>query len=189
MKIIRKIKSIIKSFLGVDRGPNLQELKAMGMKVGKNFIFDAGSTRFDSSHCWLIEIGNDVTFGPQVYLLAHDASTKKELGYTKIGRVVIQDKTFIGANTIIMPGVTVGKGSIVGTGSIVTHDVPAGCVYAGNPAEFICTTEEYYKKQKDKLSSLPVFDGSYTVGGNVTEEKKQQMIAELKNKGNKGFVV
>ncbi|MBR6620040.1 MAG: acyltransferase [Clostridia bacterium] len=189
MKIIRKIKSIIKSFLGVDRGPNLQELKAMGMKVGENFIFDAGSTRFDSSHCWLIEIGNDVTFGPQVYLLAHDASTKKELGYTKIGRVVIQDKTFIGANTIIMPGVTVGKGSIVGTGSIVTHDVPAGCVYAGNPAKFICTTEEYYKKQKDNLSSLPVFDGSYTVGGNVTEEKKQQMIAELKNNGNKGFVV
>ncbi len=188
MKMIKRIKSMIKSFLGVDRGLNLEELKARGMKVGGNFIFDAGSTRFDSSHCWLIEIGNDVTFGPAVYLLAHDASTKKELGYTKIGRVVISDKAFIGANTIVMPGVTVGKGSIVGTGSIVTHDVPEGCVYTGNPAKFVCTTKEYYDKQKKIMSDSPVFDFKYTVGGGITDEMKEEMIEELKKSNNKGFV-
>ncbi len=189
MKLLKKIRDFIKALLGIRTAPTLEELKSQGMRVGENLIYESFSTRFDISHCWLIDIGNDVTLCTGVCLLAHDASTKKELGYTKIGLVKIEDKAFIGINSVIMPGVTVGKGSIVGTGSIVTHDVPAGCVYAGNPAKFICTTEEYYKKQKDNLSSLPVFDGSYTVGGNVTEEKKQQMIAELKNNGNKGFVV
>lgn len=189
MKLIQHLKSIVKTLLGIERGPNLEDLKAMGMKVGRNLIYESFSTRFDISHCWLIEIGNDVTLCTGVCLLAHDASTKKELGYTKIGLVKIEDRAFIGINSVIMPGVTVGKGSIIGTGSIVTHDVPEGCVYAGNPARFICTTEEYYNKQKINLEKYPVYDWSYTVKGGITDEKKRQMVEELKNNGNKGFVV
>lgn len=189
MGIIKKLKSIVKSFLGVDYGPGLNDLKAMGMKVGKNFFYDVGSTTFDASHCWLIEIGNDVTFGPRVYLLAHDASTKKELGYTKIGRVVIGDNTFVGANTMVMPGVVVGENCLIGAASVVTHDVPDGCVYAGNPAKFICKTEEYYNKQKTNLQNYPVYEKEYTISGGITDERKKQMAEELKNNGNKGFVI
>jgi maltose O-acetyltransferase len=57
------------------------------MKVGLNCHGLAGST-IDVAHCWLIEIGNNVTFAPQAYLLAHDASTKRHINYTKIAKVV-----------------------------------------------------------------------------------------------------
>lgn len=187
MRLLKRIKSIVKSFLGVDRGPNLNELQEMGMRVGKNFIYDAGSTRFDSSHCWLIEIGDNVTFGPGVYLLAHDASTKKELGYTRIGKVKIGDGTFVGANTIVMPGVSIGKNCIVGAASVVTHDVEDNCVYVGNPARYLCSVQEYYDKQRTRMEAMPKYDASYTISGGITADKKQKMIDDLKDKT--GFVV
>lgn len=187
MRLLKRLKSTVKSFLGVDRGPNLNELREMGMRVGENFIYDAGSTRFDSSHCWLIEIGDNVTFGPGVYLLAHDASTKKELGYTKIGKVKIGDRTFVGANSIVMPGVSVGENCIIGAASVVTHDVESNSVYVGNPARYLCSVQEYYDKQRIRMEDLPKYDVSYTIGGGITNDKKQEMINDLKDKI--GFVV
>ncbi|MFB5197824.1 acyltransferase [Neobacillus sp. KR4-4] len=89
------------------------------MKVGENCHGLAGST-IDYAHCWLIEIGDNVTFAPQAYLLAHDASTKRYLDYTKIAKIKIEDNVFIGARALIMPGVTIGKGAIVAAGSVVT---------------------------------------------------------------------
>ncbi len=74
-----------------------------GMKVGKNCHGLAAST-IDVAHCWLIEIGDNVTFAPQTYLLAHDASTKRFLDYTKIAKIRIEDNAFIGARALIMPG-------------------------------------------------------------------------------------
>ena len=47
-----------------------------------------------------------------------------------------------------MPGVTIGEGSLVAAGSIVTRSVPAGVVVAGNLAKFVCTVEEYIERNK-----------------------------------------
>lgn len=185
MKLLKKIQVFLKSWLGCDKGPTVQDMINMGMKVGENVVFDS-SCDFDVSHCWLITIGNNVTFGPRTYVLAHDASTKRSLGYTKIGKVTIDDGTFVGAGSIVMPGVHIGKDCIIGAYSVVTSDVPDGTVYAGNPAKLICTTESYVNKQKNMMNKLPVYDGSYTLAGGITEEKKQQMLEEM-TKG-KGFV-
>ena len=179
MKLLNKIRNIIRSWLGVDYGPTLWDMQKMGMKVGKNFKAD--KPRIDTSHCWLITIGDDVVFGPNVYLLAHDASTKQHLGYTKIGKISIGDNTFVGADAIVMPGVKIGNNCIIGTGSIVTKDVPDNTVYAGSPARFICTLEDYLEKNKTLMETNPVYDYSYTLGGNITEEKKEQMRKELEN--------
>lgn len=70
-----------------------EKLISMGMKVGENFKRLNGVI-LDPSHCWLIEIGNNVTMAPNVHILCHDASTKQHLGYTKIGRVTIGDNVF-----------------------------------------------------------------------------------------------
>ena len=59
------------------------------MKVGKGCDIHSG-LKVDHSHCWLIEIGDNVTLAPEVYLLAHDASTDRIAGYTKIGKVKIE---------------------------------------------------------------------------------------------------
>lgn len=95
-----------------------------GMKVGKDFNRQQGCF-LDPTHCFLITIGDDVTMSIRVTVMAHDASTKKNLGYTKIGQVHIGNHVFIGANTTILPGVTIGDYAVIGAGSIVTHDVPA----------------------------------------------------------------
>lgn len=51
--------------------------------------------------------------------------------------VIIEDKAWIGGGAIILPGVTIGKGAVVGAGSVVTHHIPANCVAVGNPCRVI----------------------------------------------------
>ena len=51
--------------------------------------------------------------------------------------VIIKDGVFIGADTLILKGVTIGEKSVIGAGSIVTRNVPAGKIWAGNPAKFL----------------------------------------------------
>ena len=74
--------NIIKEILYRIRGEyTTEKLISMGMKVGQNFGRLHGVI-LDPSHCWLIEIGDNVTMAPRVHVLCHDASTKVHLGYT-----------------------------------------------------------------------------------------------------------
>lgn len=57
--------------------------------------------------------------------------------YTKQSPIVIEGNVFIGARSIIMKGVHIGQGAVVGAGSVVTKDVPANVIVAGNPAKII----------------------------------------------------
>ncbi|ABC29520.1 Acetyltransferase (isoleucine patch superfamily) [Hahella chejuensis KCTC 2396] len=56
--------------------------------------------------------------------------------------IVIGNHVWVGANTIILPGVTIGNGSVIGAGSVVRNDIPAGCIAAGNPAQVLVRQEE-----------------------------------------------
>jgi len=158
----------------------LDDYIKLGMRVGQNCSIQPGVV-FDYSHCWLIQIGNNVTIAPGAYLLAHDASMKRSTGYTKIGLVTIEDDVFIGARAIIMPGVTIGKGAIVAAGSVVTKPVDAGAVVGGNPARPIAAIEQYAGKMLTKLEQAPRYSSAYTLGGNIDHARKQEMIAALKN--------
>ena len=179
--------SIIKEMVYRLRGDyTTEKLVSMGMTVGKNFKRLHG-TILDPSHCWLIEIGDNVTFAPRVHVLCHDASTKVFLGYTKIGRVTIGNNVFIGADSVVLPGVTIGNNVIVGANSTVTHDIPEGMVAAGCPARVLCTTEEYLKKERDRMETAPVYGEEYTLGGAIDANRKQKQKMELAN-GRIGFV-
>lgn len=156
----------------------VERLVKMGLTVGKNFNPQLGFN-LDPSHCWLITIGDDVTFGPNVQVLAHDASMHQALGYTKIGRVTIGNRVFIGAGSIVLPGITIGDDVIVGAGSVVTKDIPAGKVYAGNPAREICETEELLKKHRQMMEIRPTYGEDYTLRKDITAEKKAQQKQEL----------
>jgi maltose O-acetyltransferase len=159
----------------------------MGMKVGDNCSLQPGIT-FDYSHCWLIRIGNNVTIAPQAYLLAHDASTKGINNYTKISGITIEDNVFIGARALIMPGVTIGKNSIIAAGSIVTKSIPENCVAAGNPAKVISTLDKYEEKvnHQFKVDSTKIYGENYTINGKISSGQKKEMYDSLKN--NVGFV-
>ena len=179
MKIINYLRYRFRKFLLEEI--SLNEHISRGMKVGSNCSIMDGST-FDYGHCNLIEIGNNVTIAPQAYLLAHDASTKKILGYTKIGLIVIKDNVFIGARALIMPGVTIGENSIVAAGSVVTKDVPENTIVAGNPAKVIMTIEEYKIKQSFLLETRPVFSYFYNAGAyEVSEIQNKELQNKLKD--------
>lgn len=83
---------------------------------------------------------------------------------------MIEDWAYIGSESLIMPGVTIGEGAIVAAGSVVTKSVAPNTVVGGNPARFICTVDDYiarnakfntntkglsHKEKKKVLLSLP----------------------------------
>jgi len=152
------------------------------MKTGRGVNVQT-DVLFDVSHAWLIEIGDNVTIAPEAYLLAHDASTKRALGYTRIGRVVIEADVFIGARAIILPGVTVGARAIVAAGSVVTADVAAGTIVGGNPARLIGSTDEYLHRQAELLATSPAFSSEWTINGGVTDQQKRTMTDKLRSHG------
>lgn len=147
-----------------------EDLIALGLTVGKNFSRQE-KTLIDQSHCWLITIGDDVTLAPRVHILAHDASTKKALGYTRIGVVNIGNNVVIGAN------------------SVVSRDIPDDSVAIGNPAKVICTYDEFVSRKKKELENNPCFDESYTLRNpKISEDMKKEMKEKLE-KSKIGYVV
>ena len=126
--------------LGVDIGE--------GTYIYRNVVLSTGENE-------RITIGkNCVLTGCTV--LAHDASTNRLLGLKygepSISRpVTIEDECFIGYGAIILMGVTIGKGSIIGAGAVVTKDVPPNSVVAGNPAKIIMSTFELLERRKQEI--------------------------------------
>ena len=172
----------LKEFLYRLRGEfTTEKLISMGMTVGKNFKRLHGVI-LDPGHCWLIEIGDNVTMAPRVHILCHDASTKDFLGYTKIGRVTIGDKVFIGAESVVLPGVTIGSNVIIGANSTVTHDIPENSVAAGSPARIICSLDAYLAKEKARMEAAPCYGADYTLRQNVSMKKRLQQKEELTGK-------
>lgn len=184
--MIRKIILFIrKHIMKIDDRSQLEVAIENGLTIGKDCHI-MGECIIDPGHCFLITIGDRVTLAPKVHVLAHDASTKRILGYTVIGKVVIGNDVFIGAGTIILPNVTIGDKVIIGAGSVVTHSIPNNSVAVGNPARVIGTYDAYVQKRKDQFKLSSKFDESYVIGM-ITEEKKQEMRNSLSN-NNIGFI-
>ena len=170
MNLIRKILMLL------NREVPTETLIKRGMRVGSGFNRQQGCF-LDPTHCFLIEIGNNVTMSIRVTLMAHDASAKKLTGYTRIGRIKIGNDVFIGANTTVLPGVTIGDGAVIGAGSVVTQDIPAGAVAAGVPARVISTTDKLAQKTLDTMDKdTNVFGADFRMGDGLNEEKKLLLL-------------
>jgi len=100
------------------------------MEIGEGTAI-SGSAKLDLTNPLGIHIGrySVVTFGAAI--LTHDYVNNVDRD------VRIGDNCFIGAHSIILPGVTIGDGCIVAAGSVVARDVPAGSLVAGNPARVV----------------------------------------------------
>ena len=120
----------------------------IGVKIGKNCLI---GTRYWSSEAYLISIGSNVQVTRGVSFYTHgggQAVRATHPDFDVFGKIVIEDWAYIGAFSQIMPGVTIGEGALVAAGSVVTKSVAPHTVVAGNPARYICTTEEYYERNK-----------------------------------------
>lgn len=158
----------------------LDFLISQGLKIGKN-LRNHSNYPFDALFPWLISIGDNVCISSNVRILAHDTSTEYVNGYTKIGIIDIGDNVYIGHGVTILCNVRIGSNSIIGAGSVVTKDVPKGTVYAGNPARFICTIEQYKQKHIENLKENPIYDGPCLKWREYSMEEKEKMKKELQN--------
>ena len=123
------------------------------IKVGKNF--------FANYNCTILDVGK-VTFGDNcflapnvaIYTAGHPIHPDARNSMYEYGiDVTIGHNVWIGGNAVICPGVTIGDNCVIGAGSVVTKDVPAWSIAAGNPARVIRKiTEEdkqyYFKDRK-----------------------------------------
>lgn len=150
-----------------------------GLKVGVGTSILDGAF-LDPSHCFLISIGNYCTLAPGVRILAHDASTNRPLGITRIGAVTIEDHCFLGDSTIVLPGVTIGAHSIIGARSVVTKDIPPYSVAAGHPARVICGLEEFLAKHRAAEAEGKVFSTQDYGIESITDARKEEVIMWVK---------
>tara|TARA_B100000678_G_scaffold222385_1_gene189926 strand:- start:4941 stop:5534 length:594 start_codon:yes stop_codon:yes gene_type:complete len=84
-----------------------------------------------------IHIGEKVCINDGVIILTASHDLNDPLWRHKKSPIVIEDFAWIATNAIILPGVTIGKGAVVGAGAIVSKNVPPYCIAAGNPAQII----------------------------------------------------
>lgn len=111
-------------------------VKLGGVNIkGKCWIYK--NVHFDSVAPELITIEKGATITQGTTILTHYFDPSQPGRHFRMGKVHIEEDVFIGCNTIICNSVTIGQGSIVGAGSIVTKDIPPYQCWAGNPAKYI----------------------------------------------------
>lgn len=116
-----------------------------GVKIGNNCAIYSPIMTPES---YLITIGNNVTIAPGVRFITHDNSISKVFPeFTDVfGRIDIGDNCFIGANSIILPGISLGNTCIVAAGSVVTKSFGDGEIVGGNPAKQISDIKKYKER-------------------------------------------
>ena len=107
------------------------------IRAGRNLFVNYGCVFLD---CGPIDIGDDVQIGPmvQLYTATHPLEpAARRSGIEGTRRISIGHNVWLGGGAIVLPGVTIGDDAVVGAGSVVTRDVPAGVVVVGNPARVL----------------------------------------------------
>lgn len=113
------------------------------LKVGDRFGMTGGSIVAAER----IEIGNDVAIGANCTIIDTDfhpidpATRRLHPADARTAPITIEDHVFVGMNSLILKGVRLGEGCVIGAGSIVTRDIPAGAIAAGNPASVVGSVE------------------------------------------------
>jgi len=118
--------------------------KLRGVKIGKKVFIDR-TTYIDEVYPYLITIEDCAGVAPRAVVLAHSKLgeyLEPYLGPTTSKKVKICKGAFVGVNAVVLPGVTIGEGSVVSAGTVVNKDVPPHTVVAGNPMQVIVKLEK-----------------------------------------------
>ena len=117
--------------------PTLRCDYGCNITVGDTFYANYDCVFLDAAP---ITIGNNVLVAPRVcfYTAGHPiASSVRNTGLEFAAPITVEDDVWIGGNVTVLPGVTIGRGTIVAAGSVVTKDLPSGVIAAGNPCRVL----------------------------------------------------
>lgn len=142
-----KIRALFSELIGapLDDGfsliPPFYTTGGNNLTIGRNVFINQNCTIYDLGG---IDIGDDVMIGPNVSLITSSHPVEPSLRRDAViaRPIVISKNVWIAANATIIGGVTIGENSVVAAGSIVTKDVPADTLVAGNPARVIRSIAE-----------------------------------------------
>lgn len=135
--------------------------RSIGVKIGEDcrLLCDSGAY---GTEPYLITLGDHVTITSGVRFITHDGGLwvfRQEFPDIEVfGPITIGNNVFVGVNAILMPGVTVGDNCVIGSGAVVTRDIPPDSVAVGIPARVIKTLNEYRDevlKQATYIRSKP----------------------------------
>lgn len=121
--------------------------------IGRNCIINSGCILDGRGGKLIIQNNVDIAKGVWIFTIGHDPHSDYHI--TIPNDVVIEDDVWIASRAIILPGVTIGKGSVVAAGAIVTKDVPPMSIVGGNPAKIIGVRKS---KLKYKNKFFPYLD-------------------------------
>lgn len=152
MRILSLFSQIVQKIYFSNSGLYLSYLRRKGVSIGEGTAF-FGHVTVDSTRPCLVEIGKNCILTDGVILLTHSFDwavlrEKYHEVFSSSGKLVLEDNVFIGTNAVVLKGVKIGRNTIIGAGSIVTHDIPANSVAAGNPRRVIMSLDEFYEKRK-----------------------------------------
>ncbi|AMO58798.1 maltose acetyltransferase [Endozoicomonas montiporae] len=122
--------------------PNFQCDFGYNIHLGKNFYANHNCVILD---CSLVNIGDNVMFGPNVTLSApgHPLNVEGRVAGLEFSKpITIGNNVWLGASVTVNPGVTIGDNTVIGSGSVVTKDIPANCVAVGVPCRFVKSLPE-----------------------------------------------
>lgn len=129
-----------KSSVKIGKSCNFRQLLTLRALNGGSIEFGSGcfcNSNVNITSMERVKIGNDVKIANNVVIIDHDHDYRNNnVGYVT-APVRIGNKVWIGANAVILKGVTIGDHSVIAAGSIVNHDIPDHCVAAGIPAKVI----------------------------------------------------
>lgn len=132
--------------------------RSIGVRVGQDCrLLGLTPTTFGSEP-YLITIGDHVTVTAGVRFITHDGGAwvfrREQPDIDVVEPITIEDNVFVGLGATLMPGVTIGRDSVVAAGALVTKDVPPRSIAGGVPARVLCTIDEYWERNHQRF--LPI---------------------------------
>jgi maltose O-acetyltransferase len=158
--------------------PAIERLVDQGLQLGKG-VHISHELYIDGLHPWLISIDDYATLSPYVAIITHDTSLVHHTGQTRLGRVVVGKRVFVGVGAILLPGTSIGDDSVVGAGAVVHGEVPPGSLVVGNPAK-VSPVKGAVAWQRASATRAPTWPGEgWTIASGITEERKREQREAL----------
>lgn len=156
----------------------LEQLIAEGLELGEGASV-ARRAYLDPGRPWLITIGDESIVSDFAIVMTHDPRTKILVGATRLGRVVIGRRVFVGPGAIILPGTRIGDDSVIDVRAVVSGEIAPGSFVAGNPGRIVAKVEPMAEDWRDAAANGPTWphDGSSSDDGVTVDNKRAQRHA------------